>query len=210
MCTIYTVDKMFYDSYEAELSDRIMADFTRNHHGLVLVGLDPDDARADLMIKSFNPDLILMFLDDFMTTCGPNGRIWLHQRAATSSDVHVGTMHGFNDREGNILMHNGILWRTPTNLYAVDSFAIPDLALTQTASTLLASLERLGETFANVFVIRPQTMSYSVVRCKSGMLFTDGEGNYSSYPVGSIRFEVPQSYAEDYFMARVAYEKEIV
>lgn len=200
MCTIYTFDKPFYDKYSSELERRIKTDFLRNSHGLSMVGLDAANPLADTMLKSFRPETILDTIRAFMEDNSDSSRIWLHQRAATSTAVHVGTMHGFTDRDGNIIMHNGILFRIPTELYSVDSFAIPDLMLTSTADALLASLLRLRENFANVFIIRPQQMGYSVVRCKSGSLYTDGMGNYSSLPVGTINEEVPAYYAEDYYL----------
>jgi hypothetical protein len=60
------------------------------------------------------------------------------------------------------------------------------------------ALSKMKETFANVFIIRPMDYTYGVIRCSTGRLYTDGEGNYSTNPVGSIGILVPDDTAEEF------------
>jgi hypothetical protein len=54
------------------------------------------------------------------------------------------------------------------------------------------------EYFANVFLIRPDSGAYGVVRMGGGLLHTDGEGNYSTHRVADILMPVEPSYAREY------------
>lgn len=198
MCTIYTFNKQVFTEHKKEIENLITLDNRGNHDGLSLVCIDPSNNSNDLMVKSFNLGWILFAIEDFMTVCGSNGRIWLHQRAATGWNVHLGTMHGFTDRSGNILMHNGILHQPSRLLYAVDSFSLIDTLPTESATLSLMALSKMKETFANVFIIRPMDYTYGVIRCSTGKLYTDGEGNYSTNPVGSIGIIVPDDTAEEF------------
>jgi hypothetical protein len=210
MCTIYTFDKQTYKDYKKDLETVITLDNAYNNDGLSLVCLDPSNESNDLVIKTFNLGWVLFALDDFMTVCGPEGRVWLHQRAATGFNVNLGTVHGFTDRLGNILMHNGILQHSSRSLYTVDSFSLIDTLPTNSALASLMALARMNEHFANIFIIRPSDYTYGVIRRTTGRLYTDGEGNYSTNPVGKIDKPVPEDTAADFIFGQRPTFKPIV
>ncbi len=201
MCTIITFDMAFFMANELDAIDRIYDDNKFNSDGLSLVCIDPTNRNNDLVLKSFDVDAIIDALINFsLRSENPDARIWLHQRFATGIDKHIGTMHAFTDRQGNIVMHNGMFGRGRTE-YAVDSFAIPDLVNMSYADEIREALLRMDETFCNIFVIRPTDGTYGVVRMKAGTLFTDNKGNFSSKQTATINTPVDSLYAEDYFIS---------
>ena len=195
MCTILTVDLAAYIHSAADIIDRIYQDNSRNRDGLALVALDPDCPDNDLILKTFNVELIVKSIDSFFETAvSLDARIFLHQRMATGSSIHVGTMHAFGDMTGNIIMHNGIFRSaydsTGSDVYAVDSFAMIDYMGFDNADEVLQALLQLKEHFTNLFIIRPDCYTYGVVKLRTGTLYTDGLGNYSTHPVAGLDLAV--------------------
>jgi hypothetical protein len=196
-----TVNLLAFINNEADIIDRIYEDNRHNPHGLSLVGIDPDNQYNDCLVKTFDTDKIVDSIVEFFarTNC-EDARIWLHQRMATGTEVHIGTMHGFHDRHGNIVMHNGIFGLGNGSRYAVDSYAISDLVSTDMDGVFIKhQLAAMCETFSNIFIIRPATCEYTVIRMRAGSLYTDGLGNYSTKAVASINIPVEHDYAQDFY-----------
>jgi predicted glutamine amidotransferase len=106
--------------------------------------------------------------------------------------VGIAYTHGFCNRDGKLIMHNGIVGNTCR--YAVDSFNIGHLDLLD-SDGLLLDLQRRNETFANIIVIGPDERQYFVTRLHTGKLFTDGIGNYSTNEVAMINEPVNSYFA---------------
>jgi hypothetical protein len=148
-------------------------------------------------------ELIVKSIDSFFDAAvSLDARVFLHQRMATGYKIHVGTMHAFTDLAGNILMHNGIFRSaydsSGRDIYAVDSFAMPDYMEFDNAAEVLLSLIELREQFTNLFIIRPDCYTYGVVRLKTGTLYTDGLGNYSTHEVGDISLPVDPVFSSEH------------
>jgi hypothetical protein len=193
-----TYSAEFYIEYKEDIIKQIKLDNVRNGDCASLVCIDPSNESLDVVIKTFNLELVLAIMDIFSSKASRDSRMWLHQRAATGLDVHVGTAHGFNDRSGNIIMHNGILSAGRGAMYTVDSFCLSDLTDTSSADRMLSGLIRLRESFANIFIIRPKDYTFGVVRMSVGSLYTDNNGNYSTHPVAGVCSPVEMLTATEY------------
>lgn len=195
MCTLMTVDRDTFLADKREFVARILSDVQFNYDGLSLIAVDPLSPMSNLAINCMAVGHILNALDVFFASSSEYARIWLHTRAATTDYVGIPFNHGFTDSRGTMIQHNGIV-HNYRNLH-VDSFNLVDYR-TDTAHNMRDDLETAMEQFANVFLIRPETGTYGVVRVWGGSLMTDGQGNYSTYGVADIRLPVARSYAREY------------
>jgi hypothetical protein len=195
MCTILSVDSRFWMAFQDSVIKQIYQDARLNSDGFSLVGIDPTFPENDLKVSSMRIGPILNALQDFFDTSSMNSRVFLHSRMATTMSVGIGFNHGFDDRQGRIIMHNGIL-RSGKD-YAVDSYLLADIDNNRALNTK-ETLQECGETYANVFTIDTVTNMYSVVRLTVGSLYTDGLGNYSTNPLEDIDMPVAHNYAKDY------------
>jgi hypothetical protein len=178
-----------------EFNARILKDVTYNGDGLSLILVDPLAPMTNLHLNCMAVGHVLNMIDMFFSSASECSRMWLHTRMATTDFVGVPFNHGFTDSHGTMIQHNGVI-RNYRNL-AVDSFNLVDYR-TDTAKHHLEDLETAGEYFANIFLVRPEQGSYSVIRVGGGMLFTDRQGNYSTNAVADIRHPVLTGYAKDY------------
>lgn len=118
-------------------------------------------------------------------------RMFVHTRSATGGNITTGNCHGWADRDRGTryVMHNGFISRMGREAFAVDSQAI--LAWIEDGD-IRGALRKLGhEVFANVFLIDEGRGDYAMHRSSTGMLYTDGAGNYGTAPFGEVRNSVP-------------------
>lgn len=198
MCTIITVSQDFWQSNSKAIVSRILIDAKTNSEGWCLVGIDTRTPENDIRFNSMRINLIPEMIKDFFNHASNEARVFLHARAATTRNVGLSFTHGFTDRDGRIIMHNGIIGNL--DYMAVDSFNLAYNYDLSSADTLLSSLKTNKESFANIFVIDPAMGIYQVVRMSTGSLYTDGEGNYSTHPIGSIAAPVATHSASEYYL----------
>ena len=196
MCTILTIDRSFYDNNKKEIMTQIYMDNNTNDEGLALLCIGPT-TRDDILIKSFDCAQIVSTIESFFKN-NSKGRIFLHQRAATTQFVGVSYCHAFDNREGTYYMHNGII--TNDGRKAVDSFNLVKMG--DTTIALYNRLKGLRESFANVFVINTEADNYGIIRMLNGSLHTDKLGNFSTRTIGEIKFPVSQGYHKDFKLYR--------
>jgi hypothetical protein len=195
MCTLLTLDRDTYLADKKTMTARILNDAALNPDGFSLVAVDPLASLTNLSLNCMAVGHILNLLDMFFAGASEYARIWLHTRAATTEYVGIPFNHGFTDSRGTIIQHNGVI-RNYRN-FAVDSFNLVDYR-TDNAHALLADLETAMESFANIFLIRPDENTYGVVRVWTSTLFTDGNGNYSTNSVADILTPIPPGYAMEH------------
>jgi len=212
MCTILTVSNEFYLENKEGVLSRIQRDSAFNNDGwaMVLLGKYPDQT---VVIESLDQEVIT----DMITSNQSWTRMFLHARAATTTSTGIFGCHNFStvgfgrknpDKESShwVVQHNGILHHKKSDLYMVDSMLIADFIAQKGIPETIDYLTEY-ETYANVFLINPETGEYIVTRAVTGSLHTDNAGNYSSQPVGSINIPVSLKTSREYlheFSARKA------
>jgi hypothetical protein len=196
MCTIYTFDQAFFDANRRAATAAICRDYIRNGDGCSLLCIDPVSPLKNLRIQSMDIEIILSSMESFFDSASLDSRVFLHLRMATGDRIGVAYNHGFDNRDGKIFFHNGYLIAGFYG-YAVDSFALADMHFSN-ANDLCNILFRKSETFANILYFDYETGSYGMVRMKSGSLYTDGKGNYSSSVIATICQPVEQCTAADH------------
>jgi hypothetical protein len=199
MCTITTIDRNFWLENKQLVIARVLADARLNPDGWAAVGVDADQPDADFNLQSMRIAPILSMVESFFLGCSVYGRVFVHSRFATTSRVGIAFNHAFTNHRGTIVMHNGIVDNYAS--LAVDSFNLIDYPM-HSAPKLLDMLTDDQEMFANIFLIRPDDGTYGVVRLMSGQLHTDGQGNYSSYPMGMINIPVNQNTSYEHDLGR--------
>lgn len=172
MCTLITVT---HDQYVSGVSQRIYDDAVRNNDGWSLLLTGPK-----------GPITLLRTLDFTQVTDALDGRwdrMFLHSRMATQGAATVPNIHGWIV-DGVCIMHNGGL-RAPEAIRCdVDSQAIGVWIRNGGIDYALRRLRE--ESFANVFLIDMESGMYVVNRSVVGSLYTDGFGNYSTYPIDDV------------------------
>jgi len=199
MCTIFTVDKKKYDDMgTATVTSRILVDAMSNDDGGSLVFLDPKSPHNNTIFRTMNAYLLVDFITQVMLTASAEARMFVHLRAATTWNTGVSYTHGFDDMNGVVYMHNGIL-SNPKG-YTVDSFKLIAIGAT-TANELWTELFTANERFANIFRIDTDNYKYAVVRMTTGSLYSDGKGNYSTNKIkGLINHPVKLDYHRDHLI----------
>lgn len=182
MCTIMTIDSLFYSNNRTLVRDRIKSDARMNGDGWSLLCIDPDQPELNVQVNSLRLKIVLATIDTFFDEAGDEARMFLHARYATTSSVGIGYCHGFSDFNGRIIMHNGVI-ANPHN-YAIDSYRL--IGLPQKDDEILGFFEANKDQYANVFVIDTDMLSYTVVRLTVGSLYHDGHGNYSTNSIGGL------------------------
>lgn len=201
MCTIMTISSKFFNDNENSVTTLIYTDNVRNDDGMALLCMG-DDENKDILIKSFDCSLIMSIIQKFCSE-QPLGRIFLHQRAATTQHVGVTYCHGFDDRRGTYYMHNGII--SNDGRKAVDSFNL--ITMGDNVTNVFNKLNKLGENFANVLVVNTTSKKYGVIKMLCGNLHTDKEGNFSTNAVGNIKFVITPSYHKEFSIYRKPSER---
>jgi predicted glutamine amidotransferase len=180
VCTLLTVSR---DLYDQDVVGRILDDAVRNDDGWALLLADEMGAYSLIRTKEIAQVLAALRSPRWQ-------RMFLHARMATQGAPTVPNIHGWVV-DDVCVMHNGCLRAAEAQLCAVDSQAIGVWIRRQGIDYALARLK--DELFANVFLIDLEANMYIVHRSTIGSLYTDGQGNYSTYPVGNIALSV-----EDY------------
>lgn len=176
MCTIMTLTKK--QARDKAIQAMIRQDFMGNPHGTVLL-LD-----NKLMLTSLTIEPIISMINTVSFD-----RCWIHQRYASTMTMGLSGCHNFYSKDRHkVVMHNGVI--SNHNELPVDSQRIVDILdaigdIEQTAQVIIDT-----EYFANFFIIDLDKGTYTVARCTSGTLHTDGKGNYSSHAVGEITIPV--------------------
>lgn len=194
MCTILTVDRETYNEFQQEIRAVIRQDAVSNSDGgsILLVG---KDSRRTTLLRTLDEEVILQLLDTHFSE-GHAERAWIHFRLATTAFDGLNGCHGFAAGDYTVF-HNGILHRKDSHLFRVDSELIAwEVEAAGPEEAISNLLEK--ESYANVFLVDNSTGAYHVVRCTSGVLHTDGKGNYSTSRVGPIDKPVPVSYYKHY------------
>jgi hypothetical protein len=183
MCTIFTCDnKTFYKNKQTmtEFRNRIWKDAQTNDDGQSLVMIY--DGAVTAQLRSMDPQLIIDLID-----MAEWDRIFVHSRLATQGEVALHNTHGWF-AQGVYYMHNGFISAAEANLYEVDSQAIGHWLRRGGVTNALGQLRK--ENYANVLMIDPSEWSYYMSRSRSGSLYTDGEGNFSTNAIGVISDKV--------------------
>lgn len=179
MCTVMTVSAaVFYASKKSEddFRDRIWRDSLSNRDGQSVIIISDGEVIAQL--RSMDANLILGLIDS-----SDWDRIFIHSRLATQGEVSLANTHGWHTN-GIYYMHNGFISASEANLYEVDSQAIGHWLRRGGVTNALTKLR--SENYANVLMVDTQEWAYYMHRSRSGSLYTDGNGNYSTNSVGPI------------------------
>lgn len=177
MCTLLTLSA---EKWSREAEARIKQDAEWNPDGFSLLLVTPDGAHSQL--RAMDIETILLLLRNVEWS-----RFFLHSRYATQGEVRLDTTHGWAE-EGVFYQHNGCLSSPDARAYEVDSQAIGAWLFEGGVEFALGRLR--DEKFANVFLIDVVAGFYAVSRSVAGSLFTDGDGNYSTHPVGDVCLSV--------------------
>lgn len=197
MCTILTVDtgKYMIDSGQSFIK-QILEDSRTNEEGVSVVFLDPETSLNNTIYRTMNVDNAIAVIGMLMGEASNSARLFVHLRAATTSRVGVAFTHAFDDMQGIVWMHNGVL--SNPQKYAVDSFQLATMPDTD-GPKLLRALRLRKQSFANVFRIDTELYSYVVTRLNASSLYTDGAGNYSTNQIVTLGITTPvdvESYQE--------------
>lgn len=192
MCTIFTINREFFDGNSELVYQRIYEDAAGNPHGIAM--LMSDQLGELTQLRTFDPQKIVEALYSYDWE-----RVFIHCRYATGNTITLDTTHGFSAK-GIYYMHNGILNGFPASRLPVDSMAIGKWLNDGTAVQNL-----MRESFANVFLIDPESGEYTVIKAAGGSLHTDSKGNYSTAPCGLIVAPVPSRYLKEHDMPITIY-----
>lgn len=189
MCTIMTIDRDFYTNNKALFDHRTKMDASINRDGFAITMLGSTDKEV-VTVQMMNYETAMAFIDNNKTW----KRLFLHTRAATTKTVNVFGCHNFKT-VGNgkssadehwIIQHNGYISGKESAKYLVDSMYLGDMVnemgIDKTIQTVIKT-----QSYSNIFFINPSTGEYRVARCYVNSLYTDGNGNYSTKIMGSIR-----------------------
>lgn len=170
MCQIHVVRRtsfMVGEDWANHL--RSGASFNSDGFAVLLINFT---AGEHSLIRSMKWDMIetAMLMDDDWTLA------IIHQRFTTQGEVRLHNTHLWE--EGNrYYCHNGMLSSEKARSYNVDSQLIGE----HLRNTLWEALEFCqSENYANVIMVDFDTSQYVISRSKTGSLYTDGKGQYSS------------------------------
>ena len=193
MCTIMTFDNSFDKQV---LVNHILEDSLSNADGysllMVLTSGKP------MVLRSMDVDAIVDAVWYMEWE-----RVFIHTRYATQGEALLQNTHGWNS-DGTFVMHNGYIAHPDSENFEVDSQAIVHWLGKHTRKKSVKKI--LAESYANVLLVDTETNDYVVVRSKSGSLFTDGHGNYSTNPVGTVTMEVLAGHVKEYPLGLIAPE----
>lgn len=189
MCTIHTYSAKFYGRHEREIHRQLIQDSVSNDDGISLVFLDGHNEKTNTIYRTMDVDNAIAILTMLMHEATKYARVFIHLRAATTQNVGVGYTHAFDDMNGVIYMHNGVI--SNPKAYSVDSFQMVNWASTEDGG-LLKQLQARRESFANVFRIDTVKYRWTMTRMDGSSLHTDGDDNYSSRSYGPLTTAVPQ------------------
>lgn len=184
MCTIMTVSTKLYNENKVDFENRILQDGQRNSDGGSLLFLDPEKPENNTIFRSMNVTTLVAMASMLAEEASDTARLFVHMRMATTRRVGIAFTHGFDDHDGRVFMHNGVI-DNKTNM-AVDSFNLAYVNNGVNTQDIYRKLRKEGELYANVFVINTESYNYGVIRMVTGVLYTDDKGNYSTNSIGAI------------------------
>lgn len=202
MCTILTVSSELYRINPESYRQRILMDSRLNSDGGSLVFLDPEHPDRNTIFRSMNSQNLIALLGLLMRDASSQARVFIHMRAATTHRTGVAFTHAFENQEGLIYMHNGVIANRDHR--AVDSFNLAHIGKRPSTEEIYQYLSSRNERFANVFVIDTENYSYGVIRMQTGSLYTDDLGNYSTAPVQDIRHPARRDSWAEYSLVLIA------
>lgn len=186
MCTILTVSNTTVDI--DSLVKHIESDGASNPHGFSLLMVTDND--KPMIIRSMDLAPIIDAVSFFKWK-----RIFLHTRYATQGGPKLQNTHGWNT-DGAFVFHNGFIRSGEADRFEVDSQAIVHWLGKHTRRKAIGKL--LAENYANVMVVDTEENDYLIIRAKSGRLFTDGKGNYSTNELGPVKIPVKTKTCSDF------------
>lgn len=202
MCTIFTTDQPLWVANRQLFEDRLIQDSVRNSDGGSMLFLDPGKPENNTIFRSMNATNLVAMIGMLMQDATEKARVFVHMRMATTRRIGVAFTHGFDDHNGRVFMHNGVI-SNQSNM-AVDSFNLAYISNEIRTPDVYRHLRKSGERYANIFVINTELYSYGVIRMFTGSLNTDGKGNYSTNSVGPISRSVKdKSYSQHYMPTAV-------
>ena len=176
MCQIHVVKRTSFMVGE-QWVNHLRSGASFNSDGFAALLIDFKTGEHSL-IRSMKWDVIeaAMLMDDDWTLA------IIHQRFTTQGEVRLHNTHLWE--EGNrYYCHNGVLSSKEANKYNVDSQLIGE----HLRNTLWEALEFCqSEKYANVIVVDFDTSKYTISRSRTGSLYTDGSGQYSSNKLTGI------------------------
>lgn len=185
MCTILTADNTID---RKELVDRIYNDSFSNPDGFALLMIQANGKPLFVQSLDIEPIVSLVEYSEF-------SRVFIHTRYATQGKSALQNCHGWN-ANGTYVFHNGSIYSRIAEKFTVDSEAIrywlENYGIDETIDRLI------DESFANVFLVDIENGQYIVHRSRTGSLFTDGNGNYSTHSFASLTIPVPQDSLEQF------------
>ena len=193
-----TIDRNFWLLNRRETIATILSDATYNNEGWSLLAVDTDNPKLNMRLATMQIGPIVAAIESWFLSSSEVARIFLHARAATTSSVGIAYNHVFCNKRGTIIMHNGVIDNVAD--YSVDSFNLANSVLEADGKHVLADLLGKQETFANLFLINPDEGLYSVVRLTTGRLYTDGNGNYSTNVLETIKTNMAANSYKDHYL----------
>lgn len=207
MCTLYTFNNDLWTNDRIQLENRIRQDWRHNSDGASILGGNDIDP-CNTFLQTFSLETTIAMINSMFSD--GSERVWIHLRSATTTFVNLNGIHGFI-ADSYRVFHNGVLSRADSYKYNVDSELIAEDIKTYGLQTALNNLSE--DSFANVMIVDVNNGNYHINRTTSGSLHTDGNGNYSTYAVGSISVSVVSNYRKDYineYNDPIAYDSEII
>lgn len=192
ICTLLSIDRVMFEENTDEVLRHMHKDAVSNDDGFALVtcGTRHNHA-ANLRTMALDPIINYLMVDKTWE------RFWLHSRYATTSTVNMSTVHGFDAADGWFVMHNGVLRDEKVDSLDVDSRIIPELIKLAGVDAAVNFL-MTNETYANVFIVQPETGKWKMIRLETGSLYTDGYGNYATNPLLDINQRVDLNSVVDF------------
>lgn len=178
MCTLLTLSRERWDESPTLWAQRVMDDVRTNSDGVSVLLARDDGMYSNLRTMDVDVAIAVLAVTDWE-------RCWVHTRFGTGGAAVLEHTHGFC-AGGVWYMHNGCLRQAPAPSLPVDSMAIGKWLQDGTVYDKLAN-----EHFANVFLVAPHSGRWTVVRQRSGSLYTDGLGNYATVATGDVSQPVP-------------------
>lgn len=183
MCTIITASRELFAQHSKDFIDQIYDDAKHNPHGLALVLMGKTSLEITVL-RTLSADAVVSALNNDKTW----QRFWFHSRYATSSFKGIPGCHGFHARHGEqdwYVLHNGIIQHQESRKFNVDSEWLASMISRYGVAAAVGAV-RTGESFVNAFFVNPTTGKWVMLRAKSGSLYQDGKGNFSTVKLKGI------------------------
>ena len=185
MCTILTANNTIPAH---KIIEQLKEDAWSNPDGFAMLMVQKNGKPLFIQSLDIEPILSLIEYSEFE-------RIFVHTRYATQGKSALQNCHGWQ-ANGVYVFHNGSIRSRISDKFDVDSEAIrywlDNYGIDETIDKLI------DEPFANVFLVDIEQGQYIVQRSRTGSLFTDGNGNYSTHDFDAINIPLAQDSLEQF------------